>query len=116
MHFHVLVWPPLEVCERWAAQFKTEAGRIVRRGGMDLVHARTHARTHALLPMKAIYSEVLADLDARIARLQGTRDAIASIADADDNRVDERHVRQRRGPRRVGRTKVGGGDQLVLEV
>lgn len=68
--------------------------------------------------MKAIYREVLADLDDRIARLQGTRSSIAQIADANDNDVIERRVmpRRGRGPSRKGRAKVGAGDQVVFDV
>jgi len=61
--------------------------------------------------MKSIYREVLADFDRRIAHMQGVRDQVASLADADDNAVGTR----RRGPAKVGRAKSGGGDQVVLE-
>lgn len=64
--------------------------------------------------MKAVYREVLADLDKRIERLRGTRAAIASIAEADDTRVEDVRAPRRRGRGKTGRAKVGGGDQVVL--
>lgn len=76
---------------------------------MGLVHARTHARTP--IAMKPIYREIIADFDRRIAHMQGVRDQVAALAEADDSAVADREVR-RRG---VRRGKVGGGDQVVLD-
>ena len=63
--------------------------------------------------MTQIYQEVIEDLDRRIAHMQGVRDQVALLAGADDNAVAPQ---ARRGRTTKGRTKVGGGDQVVLEV
>src|SRR5690242_15661030 len=71
---------------------------------MNLVHARTHA----FFAMKPLYREIIADFDRRIAHMQGVRDQVAALAEADDHAV--------RDPRRRGRrVKTGGGDQVVLD-
>lgn len=66
--------------------------------------------------MKPVYREVLADFDRRIAHMQGVRDQVAAIAEANDNAVLPSRTRYGHGPATKGRTKVGGGDQVVLDV
>lgn len=66
----------------------------------------SHARRSPA--MKPIYSEIIADFDRRIAHMQGVRDQVAALAEADDATVTDARARSQR-------VKLGGGDTVVLD-
>lgn len=61
----------------------------------------------SVFPMKPAYQAVVQDLDARIARLQATRDSLVDSAERDDDTPAAPRPRS---------AKKHGGDQVILDV
>jgi len=65
--------------------------------------------------MKAIYQQVVDDIDARIARLEETRAAVLALGGSNDEAIAARPRSERGAPKKKRRAK-SAADELVLEV